>query len=620
MEAGRASGVSANDPDRVSAVEMKRLVQQAMDACSFPPQLIYPELQCVDSNLVSIFSRPVLVWVPEVRRRSKKPFCVVPGCQCEPTVKERKQRVVEDVDCKYNVLYIKYNCSGIKSRGKATTFSTLSAAFVARNQDAMVSLPFIISKKMGFTLRLMEHIHEGILSPNGLASSLNHLERRRRNRYYDLLSHFVYAVNRKHNENQHYLPPSPPTADIYLARNKVVSHGSLTAAWITHTALYSSLCELMMKKCVVTKVVRMDHSVKFCKKLKNWEGHGQRENLVDAKLLLLLQNEIGQIIGRCLTSSENKEETMPLLTEMKEQFQSPGDCFLVSDNTFAVAKFVIDRFSESIKQKPIEKRLLKALSSALYDVDRKLRAPEDMENNVRAVLDKISTSEINCDPVKWSNCIECNVAQIKRGDLYVSDNTNNEGGGPPVRIISTSPLEGFHSALKKFLAREVRAELGLRILDAFIVQHNIDVGARFGRNRSIGNVDLVAACRAATVCKLYGNGLIASTAEQEFVTRLVSSSIPPPQYRSVTQREFPFGSWQVMFQSATVNSSALESNLAQSRHHLKTIRALLFKNATVLQTTQVPTCEFMHSLRMDEGIWEVATGFSFEEHELLRQL
>ncbi|OWZ20251.1 hypothetical protein PHMEG_0005353 [Phytophthora megakarya] len=156
------------------------------------------------------------------------------------------------------------------------------------------------------------------------------------------------------------------------------------------------------------------------------------------------------------------------------------------------------------------------------------------------------------------NRIECNVAQIKRGDLYVSDNTNNEGGGPPVRIVSTSSLERFHLALKKVLAHEL----------------NIDVGARLGRNPSIVNVDLVAACRAATE----------------------------------------------MFQSATVNSSAIESNLAQSRHHLNIIRELLFKTATVLQTSQVPTCEFMHSLRMNEGICEVGTGFSFEEHERLRQI
>ncbi|OWZ20252.1 LOW QUALITY PROTEIN: hypothetical protein PHMEG_0005354 [Phytophthora megakarya] len=96
-----------------------------MDACSFPPQPIYPELQCVDSNLVSMFSRPVLVWIPETAFQEAILCCS--WDQCETTVKER---VVEDVGCKYNVLNIKYKCSGIKSRGKATTFSTLSAALL----------------------------------------------------------------------------------------------------------------------------------------------------------------------------------------------------------------------------------------------------------------------------------------------------------------------------------------------------------------------------------------------------------------------------------------------------------------------------------------------------------
>ncbi|OWZ13622.1 hypothetical protein PHMEG_00013028, partial [Phytophthora megakarya] len=216
-----ASSVSTNDPDRVSAVETKRLVQQAMDAFSFCPQFSYPDLQCVDSNLVSMFSRPVL------------------------------KSAVES------------------NQGK-------------------------------------------------------------------------------------YLPPYPLIADIYLAKNNVVSHGSLTAAWITHTALYSSLCGLMMKQCVVKKIVRMDHSIKSRKRLKNWEGNGRRENLVDAKMSLLLQNKIGRIIGTCLMSSKIIEETMQLLTEVKEQFQPSGDCFLVSENAFAVAN--VDQQVKRLREFQLQRR------------------------------------------------------------------------------------------------------------------------------------------------------------------------------------------------------------------------------------------------------------------------
>ncbi|KAG6947940.1 hypothetical protein JG687_00015783, partial [Phytophthora cactorum] len=88
----------------------------------YPPQLTYPETTCDYSNLVSLFSRPVLVWIPESRSRSKRPFCVVPDCKCEPNIKERKLRVIEDVDCKYSVLYVKYKCTGGSTNGGSTHF------------------------------------------------------------------------------------------------------------------------------------------------------------------------------------------------------------------------------------------------------------------------------------------------------------------------------------------------------------------------------------------------------------------------------------------------------------------------------------------------------------------
>ncbi|POM70099.1 Hypothetical protein PHPALM_13519 [Phytophthora palmivora] len=240
------------------------------------------------------------------------------------------------------------------------------------------------------------------------------------------------------------------------------------------------------------------------------------------------------------------------------------------------------------------------------------------EKKWKLVCARLSPSDLGCTLAKWNNTIEYNVAQIKAGQLHVADNTYREGGSP-VRIVSTSQLEGFHSALKKLLAREVRSELGLRILDVFIVQHNIDVGARFGRNPPISNVDLISACRAATLCKLYGKGLVASTPEQEFITNLVSESIPAPQYRSATGRDFSFQAWEQMFKNANVDASE-EVKFINSRQHMKTIRELLCKKATVLETGKVDSDDFMHSLRMEENNSEGANALSIEEHELLRQV
>ncbi|EGZ15909.1 hypothetical protein PHYSODRAFT_561630 [Phytophthora sojae] len=313
----QASGDLVRDPDVIPLNERRRLVQQALDTCSFPPQTVFPESVSCGASLASFFSRPVLVWVPEARRRWKRPFCV-------------------DVGYKYNVLYVKYQCARKVASGKARTFLTLSSSFLEANPDVAVHLPFVISKKMGFSKGLMEHVHEGILSPNGFSRAL---------------------IGQKYRENAAYLPPIPPTVDAYLEKNKVVSQSSMTDAWLAYTELYGSLCEVVMKQTKVKKVLRADHSVKFCKRLKLWSGHGQRDNLADAKILLLLQNEIGQIVGRRLTSSENKDETMQLLSDVRPQLDADGDCYLISDKAAAVRKFVVEALGDSVvvKQDPSER-------------------------------------------------------------------------------------------------------------------------------------------------------------------------------------------------------------------------------------------------------------------------
>jgi hypothetical protein len=63
--------------------------------------------------------------------------------------------------------------------------------------------------------------------------------------------------------------------------------------------------------------------------------------------------------------------------------------------------------------------------------------------------------------------------------------------------VATSQLEGFHSGLKKLLNRALSAEVGLRILDVYIVQHNLRIGAKFGRNASFGDFDFMALAQAA---------------------------------------------------------------------------------------------------------------------------
>jgi hypothetical protein len=70
---------------------------------------------------------------------------------------------------------------------------------------------------------------------------------------------------------------------------------------------------------------------------------------------------------------------------------------------------------------------------------------------------------------EWDGCIASNLAQIRLGDLFVDENQCTDAGGE-VRIVSTSQLEAIHSKLQKLLDRIMSVEVGLRILDIFILQ------------------------------------------------------------------------------------------------------------------------------------------------------
>ncbi|ETM33370.1 hypothetical protein L914_19390 [Phytophthora nicotianae] len=97
--------------ERLPQQEVKRLVQEAMATKGFPPVMRYPETVRGDYLLSTLFSWPILVWVPERLQPSMKPFCTISGCTCTPRVKEYKQRVVEEVDTKCHLLYVKYQCT-----------------------------------------------------------------------------------------------------------------------------------------------------------------------------------------------------------------------------------------------------------------------------------------------------------------------------------------------------------------------------------------------------------------------------------------------------------------------------------------------------------------------------
>jgi hypothetical protein len=241
--------------------------------------------------------------------------------------------------------------------------------------------------------------------------------------------------------NPDIVASTPPSVGDYCAKYAVVDSKILTAVWMETTALYGPLCELVMQKMSVRKVLRMDHSAKFCKKLKIWDGPRQRTSISDAKLLLLVQNEVGQIVGRRLTRSENNEETAALLKAVKPTLKAEdeGTIYLVSDNANGVRNMVQNTFGESVhvKQDPFhvmmrvkekladkakKKWISKELMGAIYTVDRKPRPPEEKKAKYRRVADLVSTKDLSSSEATWRGCIDSNAAQILLGDLFVENN------------------------------------------------------------------------------------------------------------------------------------------------------------------------------------------------------
>ncbi|KAG2786523.1 hypothetical protein PC129_g8241 [Phytophthora cactorum] len=136
----------------------------------------------------------------------------------------------------------------------------------------------------------------------------------------------------------------------------------------------------------------------------------------DAKMLVLLQNEIGQIVGRWLTRSENNFETRELLEHVKSACPVETDsnmCVIISDNANAVRSLVnevfgsavsvrqdpfhvVQRFTEKVKDKGTKIRMAKQLHEALYTVDEHLRVPSEMAARVQEAVVSVSPKDLNC--------------------------------------------------------------------------------------------------------------------------------------------------------------------------------------------------------------------------------
>ena len=462
--------------------EIRRRIQAAQSSQHFPPVHAYPETTrgTMPSQL---FAMPLLVWVPECREANWK--CPVSNCLCTPQVKGYMSREVDDIEHRTLLLFCKYRC---RTSGKM--FSTLSQSYMdAQSAEVSLHFPYIMTHKFGISKKLMMVIHGGVTSRQGMKSALEGILSQRHSRFFHLRSLFGESVRQRRAKNPNFIAPAPPTLEQYATVHRLSDQDTLTQLWLSWSEIYSGLSEMVMNATEVKKVVRIDHSRKFTSLLKKCSSGGKKEGVANFHLLLLVQNECGQIVARALTSSENSTETESVLVQKilpRIPEQPAQEYFLVSDNATAVRGsvervfggrvstkqdpfHVIQRFTEKVRRGIVRNRVAKELSACLYSANRQLRDISAMGAQVQIVADSVRDADLLCTRAEWESTLASNLRQIGRGDMDVSENLYSESGRSS-KVVSTSQLEGVHCQLKKALSHPVSIGVGLRVLDIFILQ------------------------------------------------------------------------------------------------------------------------------------------------------
>lgn len=210
------------------------------------------------------------------------------------------------------------------------------------------------------------------------------------------------------------------------------------------------------------------------------------------------------------------------------------------------------------------------------------------------------------------------MAQIARGDLYVEENEYIESGAA-TKVLSTSHLEGLHAQLKHVLASMVSTSVGLRLLDMFLlkvraamllspssrrlivlpsvgVQHNLKIGAKFGRNPDFASFDIGSLAKAAVVCR----GVMPQSQQLEFVYNLVQKAKNARvSFRAASPDDVIMSSWEPLLASMSLDTTRLASHLAVYRAPVEDIRNLLL-SATVQRKTlsRVGLSSILGSMRL----------------------
>ncbi|KAG3232544.1 hypothetical protein PI124_g22374 [Phytophthora idaei] len=121
---------------------------------------------------------------------------------------------------------------------------------------------------------MFDIVYNGMLSTKAVASAVASIVRRQQKRYYSIRSRVCAKVEELGLQDADYVSLLPPTEAQYISNDACLDAEVFKELWLTHTHILSRLCAAQMADTTYDQVLRMDHSQKFCSKLKNFEADG----------------------------------------------------------------------------------------------------------------------------------------------------------------------------------------------------------------------------------------------------------------------------------------------------------------------------------------------------------
>jgi hypothetical protein len=224
--------------------EITLLIEAGLRKRPCLPIIHYPE-HGDNHNLTSIFDTPYMMWLPETNMPGGKPKCINEQCGCIPRTEERKKRVMEDLNHKTVLLYVRYECKEL-----GNTFETIQENYFRENKKHALMFPYIMTGHTGLSKDVFNHIHDGIMSSRGmyvyensvrlnictgLSRAIAAIEQRRNARYYFLLSVFAEMIECRREEQMHFIAPLEPSVERYMQVHKPLDAKTYREVWLRRT-------------------------------------------------------------------------------------------------------------------------------------------------------------------------------------------------------------------------------------------------------------------------------------------------------------------------------------------------------------------------------------------------